>query len=256
MRTVKTSLWRPAVTCTLVSAATALRALATPTDAPQPNAQAELSAAVRTLASERAGFTVFHRHVDAQQRAPGHNASLDEQSAFLREGDRTISVKVYTRVANGANASAGDLAKAQTDDEKSLPDDNYVLPLREDRVADYRIESAPCDRCDAGTIAIRFTSLKRDPSHGDGTMIVETATHHVIRVDFVPAAFPKHVDSASATITFGRVTPDLWDVVEMREHYAGHVLFISGGADITTSFSNYRRLASQDEGLKALDSGI
>ncbi|MBV8117167.1 MAG: hypothetical protein JOZ01_04275, partial [Candidatus Eremiobacteraeota bacterium] len=48
----------------------------------------------------------------------------------------------------------------------------------------------------------------------------------------------------------------LWDVVEVRQHYAGHFLTISGGADITTTLTNYRRFASRDEGLKALAAGI
>src|SRR5215469_3007661 len=111
MRRIKTSLWRPAATFAFALAALSARTLGAPSATPQDDAQPTLLAAVRTLANERAGFTAFHRHVDAQQRAPGHNASLDEQSAFLRQGDRAVAVEIYSRVANGANASAGDLAK-------------------------------------------------------------------------------------------------------------------------------------------------
>jgi hypothetical protein len=220
------------------------------------NAANALLAAVRTLASERTGFTAYHRHVDAQQRAPGHNASLDVQAGFLRDGDRVIAVKIYSRVANGAPASADDLAKAQADADKTLANDDYVLPLSEDRMADYRIANATCDQCAAGSQAIRFTSLKRDQSHGDGIVVIDSETHHILRVDFVLSALPKHVDGASVTLTFGRVLPDLWDETEMHEHYTGHVLFISGGAEIVTTLSGYRRFASRDEGLKAVAAGV
>jgi hypothetical protein len=227
-----------------------------PTSAVAPDAPAILQGAVRTLASERQGLTAFHRHVDSEQRAPGHDASLDVQAGLLRDGDRIIAARIYSQVANGKPASSDELAKAQADSDTKLQSDDYWLPLREDQIADYRIESGTCDQCPPGSVAVRFTSLKRDESHGDGTIVVDASSHHIVRVDFVPSALPKHVDKASVTITFGRVLPDLWDVVEMRQHYAGHMLFISGGADITTSLSNYRRFASRDEGLKALASGI
>ena len=67
---------------------------------------------------------------------------------------------------------------------------------------------------------------------------------------------PNHVDKASISIVLGRALPDLWDVVEMDQHYSGHLLFISGGADITTSLGNYRRFKSRADGLKALDRGV
>ncbi len=216
----------------------------------------ELREAVRTLASERQGTMAFHRHVDSEQRAPGHDASLDVQSGLLREGDRIVAVRTYSQVANGTAASADELAKAQADADKKLPNDDYWLPLREDQVPDYRFETGTCNPCDPGEVAIRFTSLKRDESHGNGTIVVDVSSHHIVRIDFVPSALPKYVDKASVTMTFGRVLPDLWDVVEMHQHYAGHVLFVRGGADIATTLTNYRRFASRDEGLKALASGI
>jgi hypothetical protein len=211
---------------------------------------------VRTLASERQGVTAFHCHTDSLTRRPGHDASLDVQSGVLREGDRVVAVRIYNQIANGKPASADDLAKAQSDADQKLSSEEHWVPLREDQIADYKIESGTCAQCSPGYVAIAFTSLKRDENHGDGTMIVDPATRHIIRIDFVPGGLPKYVDKASVTIAFGRVLPDLWDVVEMRQHYAGHMLFISGGADITTSLTNYRRFASREEGLRALASGI
>jgi hypothetical protein len=212
--------------------------------------------AVRTLASERQGVTAFHRDVASQQRAPGHDASLDVHAGLLRDGDLVVAVRVYSQVANGTAAFPEDLAKAQAAADKNQPSDDYLLPLREDTLSDYRIAGATCDRCAPGELALAFTSLKRDASHGDGTVVIDPTTHHIVRVDFVPSGLPKYVDRASVTVTFGQVLPGLWDVVEMRQHYQGHVYLIRGDADITTSLTNYRRFASRDEGLKALASGV
>lgn len=256
MLTLQRPRWRPAAATAASVLILALPARGADSSPPQDDAIADLTTAVRTLASERAGFTGFHSHVSAQQRAPGHDASLDVQSAFLRDGGQTVAVKIYSRIANGAPASGADLAKAQSDAEKDLSNDAYALPLREERLAEYRLQSTACDRCAPGTEAIAFTSLKRDANHGDGTLVIDTVTHHFERVDFVPAALPTHVDSATVTIAFGRVLPDLWDVVEMHERYKGHFLFISGGADITTTQSAYRRFATRDQGLTALASGL
>lgn len=211
---------------------------------------------MQTLASERAGFTAFHVHLDSEQRGPGHNASLDVQSGLLREGDRIAAVRIYSQAKDGKTLSADDLAKAQAEVDKKLPSDPYVLPLREDQFSDYKVETAACDQCPAGSVELHFTSLKRDAVHGDGTMLVDAASHHIVRIDFVPSAFPKYVDKANVTLTYGRVLPDLWDVVEMRQHYEGHMLMLKGGADVTTSFTNYRRVASLDDGIKTLASGI
>jgi hypothetical protein len=258
MPVINQTLWGPIAAAALAALLLGPRAsgAAPAATADDSSAANSLLAAVRTLSSERAGFTAFHRHVDAQQRAPGHNASLDVQAGLLRDGNSVIAVKLYSRTANGATASADDLAKAQADADKSLATNDYVLPLREDRLADYRVANATCDQCAAGSQAIRFTSIKRDPSHGDGTVVIDSTTHHILSVDFVPSALPKHVDSASVTLTFERVLPDLWDETDMHEHYTGHVLFISGGAEIVTTLSGYRRFASRDEGVKALATGI
>ena len=212
--------------------------------------------AVRTLASERQGVTAFHRDVAAHQRAPGHDASLDVHAGLLRDGDVVVAVRIYSQTANGAAASPDDLAKAQTAADKNQANDAYSFPLREDTLPDYRIAGATCGGCAPGELAFAFTSLKRDESHGDGTVVIDPATHHIVRVDFVPTVLPKYVDRASVTVRFGQVLPGLWDVVEMQQHYQGHVYLIHGGADITTSLTNYRRFASRDEGLKALASGV
>jgi hypothetical protein len=229
---------------------------AAPTTPPSPafDAAATVADAAHKLASERTGVVALHRHIAAQQHGPGHDGTLDEQSGVLREENAVVAVRIYKQVSNGP--AGGNLAKAQAGADKYLPDDEYQLPLREDRLADYTFETAACDGCAAGNVAVRFTSLKRDETHGDGLAVIDTAAHHFVRIDFVPSVLPKYVDKASISIVFGRALRDLWDVFEMDQHYSGHMLFISGGADITTSLGNYRRFKSRGDGLRALDSGV
>lgn len=244
-----------AVLAVTIGLAAAPAAASAPT-APGTDPSDVLLDAVRTLATERQGVTAFHRDVASQQRAPGHDATLDVNAGLLRDGDLVVAVRVYDQVANGTAASPDDLAKAQAAADKNPASNDYSLPLREDTLSDYRIAGTTCDRCAPGELALAFTSLKRDASHGDGTVVVDPATHHIVRVDFAPSALPKYVDRESLTVTFGQVLPGLWDVEEMHQHYQGHVYLIHGDADITTSLTNYRRFASRDEGLKALASGV
>jgi hypothetical protein len=238
----------------LLAAPAAGAPTATPTAMPAFDAAGVIGDAARTLASERRGVVAMHRHVAAQQHAPGHDGSIDEQAGLLREGNHVVAVRVYSRQSGGAAGAT--LAKAQTDGDKNLPDDDYQLPLREEFLSDYTFETAGCDGCAAGTVAIHFKSLKRDQTHGDGVAVVDTASQHFVRLDFVPSVLPQHVDKASISIVFGRALPSLWDVLEMDQHYSGHMLFLSGGADITTTLDNYRSFKSRKDGLKALDSGV
>ncbi|MBV8116906.1 MAG: hypothetical protein JOZ01_02945, partial [Candidatus Eremiobacteraeota bacterium] len=104
----------PAATLGIATLLLLAQAGATPTS-PDAGAESALRDAVRTLATERQGVSAFHRHVVGQQRAPGHDKSLDLQSGLLRDGDSVIAVKVYSQITNGKTASANDLAKAQVD---------------------------------------------------------------------------------------------------------------------------------------------
>lgn len=243
-----------AAACTAALALTGAAPRGTPAPSPDPEAAAVVAAAARTLAAERTGIVALHRHIAAQQHAPAHDGSLDEQAGLLRDGNHVIAVRVYATQSGGASGQT--LVKAQADAEKNLPDDDYQLPVRAEFLGDYTFATAPCEGCASGSAAVRFTSLKRDATHGDGIAVIDTATHHFVRVDFVPSVLPEHVDKASISLVFGKALADLWDVLEMDQHYSGHVLFLSGGADITTSLSNYRRFKSRDDGLKALDAGV
>src|SRR5580658_4775845 len=158
-----------------VSTLLTLAALAA-SPAPAPDAEAIVRETVRTLASERAGLTAFHHHFDYDEYGPAHHKTLVEDSGYLRKDGALVEVRLYSHVANGAAASSADLAKLQATLDKQLPADDYVLPLDDAALADYRFSVANCDECASTTIAIAFTSVKRDPDHGDGVVEIDAAT--------------------------------------------------------------------------------
>ncbi|MBV8602333.1 MAG: hypothetical protein JO359_12280, partial [Candidatus Eremiobacteraeota bacterium] len=90
-----------------------------------------------------------------------------------------------------------------------------------------------------------------DDEHGDGIAAIDLATHHFLWIQFSPSVNPSHVDRATIAMTFGRVLPDLWDLVGEKQRYDGHVLFMHGWAEVKRTFSGYRRFASVQDALNA-----
>ncbi|MBV8147452.1 MAG: hypothetical protein JO092_00005 [Candidatus Eremiobacteraeota bacterium] len=222
--------------------------------APQADAAAIVTEAMRELAAERRGVTAFRLRYDYREYGPAHRKTLVEDSMHLRNEGALVKVRLLSRTSNGAAASRDELAKQQAELDKRLPDEDYRLPLTLDALNEYRFSyaQAPCDRCPQGSVAIAFVSRVRDDGHGDGTLEVEPASHHVLRLDFHPSVLPSRADSGAIVMRFGPVLPDLWDVVETTQHYTGHVLFMHGGADVDQVYSAYKRFATLSDGLTAL----
>jgi hypothetical protein len=220
-------------------------------------APASIRGAVKTLANERHGITAFHRHLLSDQRAPGHNERIDVDSARVRQDGRTVAVRLYRRTVNGVAETADEIAKQQAAVDKHLPEDDYRVPVTEDILAEYHFAApATCSGCGDGVVAVPFSSLKPDDSHGEGTVYIDERNKRIVRLEFKPSVLPKQADSGRITITFGRVTPDLWDVTSVAEHYSGHLLFIHGTYDVTVTHTAYRRFDSLDQARSALASGL
>ncbi len=219
----------------------------------QSNAAETVAEAARLLAAERLGVTAYRLHYDYREYGPAHNKTVVEDSLRLRNNGLLVRVRLLSSVSNGNVASHDDLAQKQSQLDKHLPDEDYRLPVESDALRDYRFSyAASCAGCPAGSTAILFTSIVRDNGHGDGTLAIDPTSHEVLRVEFRPSVFPSHVDSGTIVTVFGRVLPDLWDVVETKQHYTGHLLFMHGGADIDQVYGSYKRFGSLAEGFAAL----
>jgi hypothetical protein len=226
-------------------------ALAVGASAPPPDASTIVLDAVRTLTAERHGVTAFDVRYTYEERGPGHDKTSEVDEIRLRDDGRLAAVRILRELNDGNAVSSGDLAKDQAQIDKQLPPDDYALPLASDALAEYRFAPGACTECPAGSEVIAFTSLKRDDDHGDGLMAVDLATHHILWLQFAPSVMPSHVDTASVTMNFGRVLPDLWDLVDEKQRYDGHMFFIHGWAEVRRTFAHYRRYPTLDQGLSA-----
>ncbi|HVA32618.1 MAG TPA: hypothetical protein VNG31_00630 [Candidatus Baltobacteraceae bacterium] len=213
-------------------------------------------AAVQNLVAQRQGVVAFHLHYAYDERGPAHHKSLIVDSIRLRVDGRLAAVRLLRQVTDGNVASRSELARQQAELDRKPPSEDFHLPLTAAGFTEYRFASIPdpCSECPAGSVRVGFTSLVRDDEHGDGSLIVDPSAHRILRIDFQPSALPKHADSGHVTMIFGPALPDLWDVVETREHYSGHVLFMHGHADVVETSSDYRRFKNVVEGLEAIKS--
>jgi hypothetical protein len=236
--------------------AVAVLAAQSATAAPQAGAADAAAEAVRELAAERHGVTSFRFHYDYNEYGPAHKKTLVENSIELRNDGTLVKVRLLSRTSNGLAASSEELAKAQADLDKHLPDEDYRLPLTRDMLGEYRFSYAqtPCAGCPVGSVVIAFVSRVRDDGHGDGTMAIDPVSHHVLRLDFHPSVLPARADSGAIAMRFGQVLPDLWDIVETTQHYTGHFLFMHGGADVDQIYTAYERFPTLSEGLAAVTS--
>lgn len=226
-------------------------ALAAAAASPGPDAAAIASDATRTLAAERHGVTAYVVHYSYEERGPAHLKTNGSDELRVRQNGNLVAIKILSEQSNGNPASSPDVAKDQAKMDRQLPSDDYVLPLTAQGLADYKFGNAACTECPSGSEAIAFTSLKRDDEHGDGIAAVDLASHHVLWLQFSPSAMPSHVDSASITMTFGRALPDLWDVVDEKQRYDGHVLFMHGWAEVKRTYKDYRRYPDVKDALQA-----
>ncbi|HET9392847.1 MAG TPA: hypothetical protein VFO29_04915 [Candidatus Rubrimentiphilum sp.] len=226
-------------------------ARASSSDVPQ-----RLREALQTLAAEHHGLIGFHRHYVVTQRAPGHNEDDANDSGRLRDDGRLVWAHRYSGNAGGKQYTADDIAKVNAQLDKKPPGEDVDVPLSPDALAEYRLAPAACSSCAPGSIAFSFTSSKRDANHNDGMYIIDGRTGRLTQIVCHPAVLPKDADSGTITVTFGRVTPDLWSVVEVRQHWTGHVLFIHGSRDVVSAYSNYRRFSSLDQAHKSILAGI
>jgi hypothetical protein len=224
------------------------------TAAPQPDAAATVADAVRVLAAERHGVTSFLFHYNYREYGPAHNKTLVEDSMRLRNDGALVSVRLLSRFSNGVAASREEIAKRQADLDKHVPDEDYRLPLTREALSEYRFSYArtPCAACPPGSVIIAFVSRVRDDGHADGIVAIDPLADRFLRLEFHPSVLPKHVDSGTIVMRFDRALPDLWDVVEISQHYTGHMLFMHGGADVDQVCSGYQRFATLTAGLAAL----
>ncbi len=185
---------------------------------------------------DRAGSIVYRIHqITAMDGGPMHEHA-DVVLEVAAQGPDLVRVRVLRFLSNGADVSA----QKKRDLERQLlagqSGGGFAVPFDSRHIGEYDYAA------DAG--AVRFTSLRRDANHGDGSFTVD-ASGHVTGMRYVPDIFPRFVKSGNVTDTRAEVLPGFWASVRNDQEYDGQYLFIKGHASVVTEMSAYRRYSDR-----------
>jgi len=225
--------------------------------APSLPAQPSLVQRVLSTYSVR-GIIGMQRHfATVINGGPVHHTEQSE-SGLLTDDGAYVKIKYYRIVRDGRAFSAGDLAKreSQTNSDWAAGKVFFKEPYDRRYSGDYSFTlPGSSAACAAGTIAVSFKSPVQDIQHGSGTMCVRSADAHVIKLTYVPNAYPPHASSGSVTETSSEVLPGLWYVTRIDETYSGHAFILSGTASFTGIVDHFKHFATLGEGEAALANG-
>ena len=118
---------------------------------------------------------------------------------------------------------------------------------------DYQFTAAsPCN-CGSNTIAIAFSSSRRDDQHGSGMMWIDATDNHVVKLTYAPYVLPPHATSGTVTETTAEVLPNLWYVVRIDETYQGHAWLLHGTGTFTAVIDHFQRFSTVADGESAIE---
>ncbi len=192
--------------------------------------------AAAVAARDHAGSIVYRIHqTTAMDGGPMHEHA-DVVLEVAAEGPSLVKVRVLRFLSNGADASE---QKKRELEQKLLAGQSgggFAVPFDSRHTGEYDYAA------EAGSV--RFTSLRRDANHGDGTFTVD-AIGHVTGMRYVPDVFPRYVKSGNVTDMRAEVLPGFWASVRNDQEYDGQYLFIKGHASVLTEMSAYRRYSNR-----------
>jgi len=208
-------------------------------------------------ASQVRGVISMQRHFTTQLSGGGlfhHGENSD--SGQLMENGKFVKIAYYRIVRDGHTFSSSEVRQRadQTNKDWAAGKVFFKEPYDAQYIDDYAFgePQTACSSCPSGTQAVSFTSAKRDAQHGSGTMYINVANAHVVRLEYTPYSLPPHATSGTVTEVGGAALPDLWYVVRINEVYTGHALVFSGTGTFTGIFDHFRRFASLAAGETAL----
>jgi hypothetical protein len=214
----------------------------------------DLHAAIQQRETEAAGFTVFDRQRTQSIQFPGHSETKILEISKARHGTEVFDVVVRKMTKNGEAVSADELASFQAVLNKSpILETAYELPIGQDREADFTYTGPQhCADCEEAVVQFDFRAKERGENNADGSIFVDTKTHHIVRITYAPVILPKPASQSTCTMQFGAVLPGLWDIVRDEQHFSGRQFFMLGRVDFVSHFEHYRRVKSEAGAREAL----
>jgi hypothetical protein len=213
--------------------------------------------AIADYGTEHRGELAFVRHLTfALKVGPVTHDVNNEVAVLMRDGDY-VKVHYNDQSTNGKPDAA---TQVKHDEDKANADLSaghgfFKRPIDPHFSDDYRFEAVSCDGCSSGEDAFAFTSSVHDVQHGHGTVVIDSASAHVVRVEYTLEQPPEHASSASGVETYGEPMPGLWTCVRVAETYHGRLGLIGGAATMTYTLDRFRRFSQLASGLAALSEG-
>ncbi len=213
--------------------------------------------ASEVFAKETRGVIGFERHFETRIHAgPVIHTELSD-GAFIMSDGAYMKLK-YERIVQDGNfwsRAKLDERTAQTNAKWGDSQIQFKEPYDHRYLGDYKfVQSATCGGCPAGAVSVDFTSEVRDAQHGDGTMLIDRLSGHVLKLSYTPNKMPHYATSGTVTETGGVALPDLWYPIRIEEGFRGHAFLLSGKATFGGTFDHFRRFDSAQAALDALSS--
>ncbi|HEV2038237.1 MAG TPA: hypothetical protein VGQ96_06480 [Candidatus Eremiobacteraceae bacterium] len=199
----------------------------------------------------------MQRHFTTVIRAGPIHHTEKSDSGFLMHDGSYVKIKYY-RIADDERAFAADEIDARDAQTNHAWEEGKVFfrePYDPRFIAEYRFEETPCESCSADLVSVHFSSDLHDSQHGNGTIWIEAATAHVIRLTYTPNQLPPHATSGSVTETNTEALPNLWYVTRIESTYKGHAFVLRGSATFTATFDRFQRFGKEDVAYEAVQDG-
>jgi hypothetical protein len=180
---------------------------------------------------------------------PFHIHSFGE-TAYEEADGAPLRKRVLRFVDNGRTVDAGELARRSAAADVPSSRFGLHLPVEPASVGDYTFGKTSVV---GDAISVDFVSNVRDAAHGDGSITYLRDEDRIATIVIRPAVLPEHATSMTATIEFGKVTDDRWDIVRITDTFTGREGFISGGGTSVTTYERYRPFATATAADAELD---
>jgi hypothetical protein len=201
------------------------------------------------------GVVAMDRHFSTVVRAGFIQHTEGSESGFVMNDGAYARIRYYGIADDGKPFPAEKVAQrdAQTNADWKAGKIFFKEPYDRRFIADYAFSpEQACAACAAGSVAVDFSSAMHDAQHGQGTMWIDAAAH-VEKLTYVPYVLPPHATSGNVTETSSEALPGVWYVTRIDETYQGRAFLVTGTGTFTGTFDNFRRYATVDEGIAALD---
>ncbi|MFN2450586.1 MAG: hypothetical protein ABR508_12490 [Candidatus Baltobacteraceae bacterium] len=212
--------------------------------------------ASQAYAAQMRGIVGMQRHFTTSVRGGPVQHGEQSDSGQLMQDGRFVKIAYYRIARDGKAFSATQLTDRNTQTNKDWAQGKVFFkePYDPQYIGDYSF-GAPqpaCSSCPAGTVGVPFTSAVHDAQHGNGTVYIDRAKAHVIKLTYTPNVLPPHASSGTITELGGQALPGLWYVVHIDEIYRGHAFLFSGMGTFTGTFDHFRRFSNLAAGQSAL----